>query len=168
NVPDLSKESKCSVGSIYHHFRNKEEVAAALYEVGIGFFRVSLKDTIDSTADISEIVKTIVRFFLNFTESNIELSKYLWLARHSEFMTGEIRHPTKVGYDDLGRLLTKTLKSGIREKRIRQMKANILWSILFGMPLSYARDWLDGYNSEPPSKVADTFADACWRALRAD
>ena len=25
NVPDISKKSKCSVGSIYHHFLNKEE-----------------------------------------------------------------------------------------------------------------------------------------------
>ena len=24
NVPDLSRESKCSVGSIYHNFKNKE------------------------------------------------------------------------------------------------------------------------------------------------
>ena len=27
NVPDLSRDSKCSVGSIYHNFKNKEEVA---------------------------------------------------------------------------------------------------------------------------------------------
>ena len=35
NVPDISKLSKCSVGSIYHHFLNKEEIAGMLYEDGI-------------------------------------------------------------------------------------------------------------------------------------
>jgi hypothetical protein len=42
NVPDLSRESKCSVGSIYHNFRSKEDVAKALYEEGIGAFRQAL------------------------------------------------------------------------------------------------------------------------------
>ena len=39
NVPDLSRESHCSVGSIYHTFKNKEQVATALYEEGISAFR---------------------------------------------------------------------------------------------------------------------------------
>ena len=35
NIPDLSRESRSSVGSIYHTFKNKEEVATALYHEGI-------------------------------------------------------------------------------------------------------------------------------------
>ena len=83
-------------------------------------------------------------------------------------MTGIIKHPTRVGFDPLGRVLTRAIKTGMREKKIRVLDAKILWSILFGIPLAYIRDWLDGYNTLPPSKVADELAEACWRALRAD
>ncbi len=168
NVPDLSRESKCSVGSIYHNFKNKEEVASALYDEGLKAFRKALEQSLQDTTDVAEVIRKSVRSFLIFSEVNRQLSKYMWLCRHNEFMTGIIKHPTRVGFDPLGRVLTRAIKTGMREKKIRVLDAKILWSILFGIPLAYIRDWLDGYNTLPPSKVADELAEACWRALRAD
>ncbi|MBX7144145.1 MAG: TetR/AcrR family transcriptional regulator [Oligoflexia bacterium] len=167
NVPDLSRESKCSVGSIYHNFKNKEEVASALYQEGISSFRRALQESVGATTDVEKLIKTLVRSFLEFSEVNFQLSKYIWLCRHNEFMGGVIKHPTMVGFDRLGRTLTRVLKAGIRDGKVRDVRANILWSIIFGVPLAYVRDWLDGYNTEPPRKVADEIAECCWRALKA-
>jgi len=166
NVPDLSRESKCSVGSIYHNFKNKEEVASALYLEGISAFRRALEASVGTTTDVEKLVKTTVRSFLEFSEVNFQLSRYIWLCRHNEFMTGMIKHPTMIGFDRLGRTLTRAIKGGIREGKIRPIKANVLWSVMFGIPLAYVRDWLDGYNSDPPKVVAPELAEACWRALR--
>ena len=166
NVPDLSRESKCSVGSIYHNFKNKEEVATALYDECISAFRRALDDSIKTKTEVREIVTTLVAAFLQFSEVNYQLSKYIWLCRHNEFMTGIIKHPTMVGFDKLGRTLTRALKAGVRDKKIRPLKANIMWSVLFGIPVGYVRDWFDGYNQVPPSQVAAELADACWRALQ--
>jgi AcrR family transcriptional regulator len=168
NVPDLSRESKCSVGSIYHNFKNKEEVATALYEEGISAFRNALEESLRHVTGVEPTVKTLVQSFLQFSEVNHQLSKYLWLSRHNEFMTGLIKHPTRVGTDRLGRILTRTIKLGIREGSIRPLKANLIWTILFGIPVGYVRDWLDGYNSEPPGKVAEELADICWRGLKSN
>lgn len=166
NVPDLSRESKCSVGSIYHNFKNKEEVARAVYLEAMSAFRSALKESVKSKTDVESIVKTLVKSFLQFSEVNHQLSRYIWLCRHNEFMTGIIRHPTMVGFDELGRILTKAIRTGVKEEKLLPLKANIIWSILFGIPLGYVRDWLDGYNLEPPSAVADQLADSCWRALK--
>jgi len=168
NVPDLSRDSKCSVGSIYHNFKNKEEVARALYTEGITAFRAALYQALAQVDDVEEFTKKIIISFLHFSEANHQLSKYLWLCRHNEFMTGIIRHPTRVGFDPLGRKLTKTIRRGIQEGKIRPLKANIIWSILFGIPVGYVRDWLDGYNEESPKLVADIIADSCWRALKSE
>jgi TetR/AcrR family transcriptional regulator, repressor of fatR-cypB operon len=166
NVPDLSRESKCSVGSIYHTFRNKEEVARALYYEGIRAFRDAMLSCLRSARSPEEAVREIVRSFLLFSEINIQLSKYIWLCRHNEFMSGLIRHPTMVGFDELGRQLTAHLKGGIRDGILRDLDAHLIWSILFGTPLAYVRDWLEGYNTKKPSEVITPLADACWRALR--
>ena len=167
NVPDLSRDSKCSVGSIYHNFKNKEEVASALYEEGISAFRGALEHSLEGKQDPEEFVRALATSFMEFSEVNHQLSKYLWLCRHNEFMTGLIKHPTRVGYDKLGRMMTKTIKRGIRENKIRPLKANLIWSILFGLPVGYVRDWLDGYNSDPPRAVASELAELCWRSLAA-
>lgn len=165
NVPDLSRESKCSVGSIYHTFKNKEEIAISLYAEGINAFRSALSDAILNVEGTENIIKSVTRSFLEFCEVNHHLSRYMWLCRHNEFMTGFIKQPTMVGYDALGRKLTRAIKAGIRSGEIRPLSAHIIWSILFGIPLGYVRDWLDGFNPNPPGEVAEELANACWRAL---
>jgi AcrR family transcriptional regulator len=166
NVPDISKRSRCSVGSIYHHFLNKEEIAAHLYRDGILQFRNALSQSIDPNLDPEQTVRTIVISFLHFAEEHHLLSRYLWLARHNEFLSDRVRKPTTVGFDELGRRLTKVIKMGVRQGAIPPLKAEVFWSIVFGIPLSYVRDWLDGYTTDTPSGVAPTIASACWAGLQ--
>jgi AcrR family transcriptional regulator len=167
NVPKISTKSRCSVGSIYHHFINKEEIASSLYKDGIKKFRTALETQISGheTEPLEKTIRSIVIAFLTFAEDHKTLSHYLWLARHNEFLEGEIAVPTRVGFDSLGRKLTKSIKDAIRSEEIPPVKADILWSIVFGIPLSYVRDWLEGYTSSSPKKVAETLANACWAAL---
>ena len=168
NVPDLSRESRCSVGSIYHTFKNKEEVAKALYEEAMKAFRMALGNAVPPSTKPDEIVRITVRSFLEFSEVNHQLSRYIWLCRHNEFMTGLIKHPTGIGFDRVGRSLARAIKQGIRDGKIRDLSPNVIWSIIFGIPLAYVRDWLDGYNPIPPSKVADVISLACWSAISTD
>lgn len=166
NVPDISKLSKCSVGSIYHHFANKEEIAAMLYQNGIEQFRKAISANIDSEKTIESNIRSIIISFLEFAESNVTLSRYLWLTRHNEFITERVKKPTVVGYDEMGRKLTILIKKGIRAKQIPALKAEVFWSIVFGIPLSYVRDWLEGYNKSAPSKASAVISNACWAALQ--
>lgn len=165
NVPDISKKSKCSVGSIYHHFLNKEEIAGLLYRNGILQFRGALSDAISNEPEIDTAIQNIVCSFLNFAESHKLLSQYLWLSRHEEFLNSSVKRPTVVGFDELGRRLTKAIKKGVRGGKIPPIKAEIFWSIVFGIPLSFVRDWLEGYTSLSPNQAAPTLSKACWSAL---
>ena len=166
NVPDISKLSSCSVGSIYHHFANKEEIASLIYQDGIKQFREAISQKIDANLTNQENIKNIVISFLKFAESHHTLSSYLWLTRHSEFLNREVKNPTVVGYDQMGRKLTKVIKQGIRDGDIPPLRAEVFWSIVFGIPLSYVRDWLEGYNSQSPTKASEVIANACWAALQ--
>jgi len=166
NVPDISKSSRCSVGSIYHHFLNKEEIARLLYEDGMSKFRAALSEAIDPAASLEQTIQALVIAFLGFAESHHLLSRYLWLARHNEFLNNKITRPTGVGFDELGRRLTRSVKKGIRGGEIPPVKAQVFWTIVFGIPLTYIRDWLDGYVADPPSKIAPVLAHACWAALK--
>ena len=166
NVPDISRQSKCSVGSIYHHFLNKEEIASELYRIGMRKFRDALSDGISDNASLEKTIKTVVTRFLEFSESSYLWSKYLWLARHNEFLAGELTRPTTVGFDNLGRKLTKAIKAGMRKKEIAVLNAEVIWTVIFGLPLSFIRDWLDGYTSQKPSQIAPILAEASWAALK--
>ncbi|MCC6221229.1 MAG: TetR/AcrR family transcriptional regulator [Deltaproteobacteria bacterium] len=166
NIPDISRESKCSIGSIYHHFLNKEEIASELYKLGIRHFRAALNDSVDQNANLETQVRSIVLAFLQFAETHLLWSHYLWLARHDEFLNTGVARPTSIGFDHLGRTITKAIKNGIRKGEIAKINAEVFWSILFGIPLSFMRDWLDGYTKNSPTEVAPIIADACWAALK--
>jgi AcrR family transcriptional regulator len=167
NIPDISKRSKCSVGSIYHHFLNKEEIARDIYRDGIKQFRKALTDSLvlENNPNLKEIVQNIVIAFLRFAEEHRLLSRYLWLSRHNEFLSNKLSQPTVVGFDKLGRILTKGIRSAIKSGKIPNLDASVIWTILFGIPISYIRDWLDGHTSRPPSEVSTVIAQACWAAL---
>ncbi|MBP9838163.1 MAG: TetR/AcrR family transcriptional regulator [Proteobacteria bacterium] len=166
NVPDISRLSKCSVGSIYHHFINKEEIANLLFHEGIQKFRKAIADSVDADKSFEENIRRIIIGFLDFAENNFLLSQYLWLARHNEFLSSKVRHPTVVGFDELGRRLTKLLKNSIRSNEIPRLSAEIYWNLIFGIPLTYIKDWLEGYTKSKPSQVAELLADACIAAVK--
>lgn len=166
NVPDISRRSHCSVGSIYHHFLNKEEIASQLYKDGLLRFRHALCAVVDPAEGLETTVRKVVVNFLQFAEQNRLLSQYLWLSRHTEFLTSKIMQPTVVGFDELGRRLTKVIKQAARNGEIAPLRAPVIWTIVFGIPISYIRDWLDGYVPAAPSSVAPALADACVAALK--
>lgn len=165
NVPDISRRSRCSVGSIYHHFLNKEEIAAQIFDAGMKDFRFALAQSIDLKQNAEANILNIVIAFMSFAEKNHLLARYLWLARHSEFLNQQVKIPTVVGFDELGRRVTRLLRKAEAEGAIAKLPAEVIWSLLFGLPLSYMRDWLDGYTRMPPSDVAPLLAQACWAAL---
>ena len=166
NIPDISKLSNCSVGSIYHHFLNKEEIASQIYMDGIHQFRAALSNSIDNDADLRGTVRALVVAFLQFAETHQLLSRYIWLARHDEFLNQNLTKPTMVGFDKLGRKLTRSIKGAIRSGEIAQINAEVVWSIVFGIPLSFMTDWLDGYTRTKPSDAAEQLAAAAYAALK--
>ena len=74
----------------------------------------ALSEAIEPNDNLELTIRHIVIAFLGFAQNNYLLSRYLWLARHSEFLSGKILQPTVVGFDHLGRRLTRSIKKGIR------------------------------------------------------
>ncbi|MBL7661814.1 TetR/AcrR family transcriptional regulator [bacterium] len=167
NVPDISKTSRCSVGSIYHHFLNKEEIASCLYKAGIQQFRLALDNSFSEGENFEEALPKVIIAFLKFAEDQELLSRYLWLSRHSEFLSQKISTPTTVGFDSLGRKLARLIRGAMKRGDMAHYEAEIVWNILFGIPLSYVRDWLEGFTKTKPSEIAPVIAQACLAALKA-
>ena len=166
NVPDISRESKCSVGSIYHHFLNKEEIADQLFKNGIQEFRAALSTAFEADDNVEATIRRLLIAFMAFAEDNQLLARYLWLNRHSEFISDKVSKPTMIGFDSFGRRLTRVIRTGAKKGEIPILKAEIFWSIVFGIPLSFIRDWLEGYTTTSPSEAAPIIAEACWSALQ--
>ena len=166
NIPDISKKSRCSVGSIYHHFLNKEEIAGQLYHDGLLKFRAAISDVIDDEAKLDQVVRSVIVAFLYFAEQNKLLAKYIWLARHNEFLSNRVVKPTVLGLDKLGRQLAKAILQAKKDGMIADLSAEVIWTLIFGLSASFILDWLDGNARTSPTDLAPVLAEASWAALQ--
>ncbi len=166
-VKDIARLAKVSVGAVYKHFNSKQEIAQVLFEEAVSLFKTALIDATKDAEDAKTLVITTVKTILIFSEKNLKLSRYLWLCRHDEFLKEITSKPSVLRYDEFGKRFSSVINFARKTRLIEPYPATIIWTIVFGIPLSYVRDWLDGIMHQPPSVVSNNLGLAVWRALHA-
>src|ERR671927_1577819 len=69
-IEEIRDRSGASIGSIYHHFGGKEEIAAALYVEGMADYQRSLSETVRATSGAEALVREMVRNHLRWVRAN--------------------------------------------------------------------------------------------------
>ena len=77
SVSNILKDAECSVGSLYHHFGNKEGIAEALFIDGVNQFNSRLLATLLPRRTASTGIKAIVTFCCEWVTARSELAGFL-------------------------------------------------------------------------------------------
>ncbi len=166
SISDVCGLSGASVGSIYHHFKSKEQLAAAVYLEGIRSYQAGLIEVIQDRADAKEGVTAIVRYHLGWIEKNGDWARFLTRYRHAEFMGStedEFTRLNTVFNSTVGGWFLKHIKSGA----IRKIPPDLYFCIILGPCQEYARIYLSGENHSTPATAIEEIAAAAWRAVSA-
>lgn len=84
SIPDIVKESGISIGSIYHHFQNKQDLAKALYQDTSQSFT---KEIIKRTQNIKELrlrLYILVHYLYELCDFDPIKMEYMLFIRHAE------------------------------------------------------------------------------------
>ena len=84
-MEDIRVRSGASNGSIYHHFKSKDQLAAAVYLEGIRDYQIGLVAVLPDLCARDGIYE-IARYHLNWVGKNRHWSQYLFAMRHADFM----------------------------------------------------------------------------------
>ena len=165
----IREKSGASTGSLYHHFRNKEAIASAIYiEAMADHFQALLKalEAVDpSRDDVAALgVKAIVFTYSRWVEAHPDQAKYAFLGRGvivdpegKALLTEQNSH--QLAY------LRKVFSSWIDKGLIRRMSVNLYHAIVIGPVQEYSRQWLSGKAKLPLAEVTDELAEAAWRGV---
>ncbi len=167
NVPGLAMAAGVSVGTIYHYFRSKEDIAAALFVEHVAEFRTQMLEALQPELTVEGRVKTTVRTVLRFIERQPEIARYLFFARHDEFIQMDNPQLRPVARDELNRYMHRFLRQGMRDGQLRKIPIQACIATLMGVPFRYGQLWLEGAYKARPTLMADTLADCAWAGLRA-
>jgi AcrR family transcriptional regulator len=162
-VEDIRRESSASVGSIYHHFADKEGLAVALYLDGMRRYQASFLRALEDNPGAEAGVKAIVAFHLRWCVANTALARFLLSrpARSTELEDG-LRALNRPFFERVMSWWQPHARAG----RLRAAQIDLLYAVWLGPAQEHCRHWLAGRARRSPVQAAELLADAAWLSLQ--
>jgi AcrR family transcriptional regulator len=163
-MEEIRKRSGASTGSIYHHYRSKEELAAAVYQEGLASYQQGFIEMLNGHAQAKQGILGIVRYHLGWVEHHPDWARYLFNMRRADF--------TAVAEPRIGQHNKEFIKQvgkwfcvHIDAQRIRKLPIDIYTSLIVGPCQEFAREWLIGVTRTNIDEACRKIGAAVWRAV---
>ncbi len=160
----IRSRSEASTGSIYHHFKSKEQLASAVYIEGVRSYQEGLLEVIGRERRAREGIYGMIRYHLRWVVDHPDWARFLVHMRHAEFMAG-----TDEAFKALNVRFAQGISSWVGEQvksgRIKGLKRDVFISVLLGPCQEYVRQWLAGHSVTDPAAAGEALACAAWQAL---
>lgn len=158
-IEEIKRRSGASVGSIYHHFGDKDGIAAALYIEILRGYQVGVVRALGRAQGAEAGVKALVRYHLRWVERNPERARFLLQSGAARIAAG----------DDL-KALNRSLAAALGEwvegqPAIRPLRREVFYAMVIGPAQELSRARLGGRLGSL-RQLEDELADAAWRAVR--
>jgi AcrR family transcriptional regulator len=163
-IEEVRERSGASVGSIYHHYGSKEQLAAALYTAGLADYQRGFAAVLASDPEPAAGIRALVRHHLRWVQANTQLARFLLERR-----TLEVREASAPGVEEqnaaLAEALAGWLAAHVRARRVRRLPPDLFLAILLGPSQEFARAWLRGDAASTIEQAARALPAAAAAAL---
>lgn len=165
----ICERSGASIGSVYHHFGNKDGIAAALYEQGLEEHFDRMASGLAGVAKDSarDTVAVLVGTFMDWCMENPEWARFIFLMR-----PGLMRGPEGERFAAANSLRLDTLRGQlmrfVQRGELRALPEELYVPLLHGPAQLYIRAWLAGRVPAPTREHRAALIDAAWQAVRVE
>lgn len=160
-IESVRERSGASVGSIYHHFGDKDGILGALYVQVLGEYQAGVMRTLKADPDAEEGIKGMVRHHLRWVERNPERARFLLDGEGAKERVGE-------EVDELNKSLFAKVEAWVeKQDDLSPMRSEVFFSAVFGPAQALARSWL-ARRTGSLREMEDDLAASAWRAVRVD
>lgn len=161
SMRDITRESAVSTGSIYHYFKDKEGVAAALYQDMIERMRAELQQIMHVHVTAHAQCKAVVSLLFTMTEQEPDAMTFMLYVKHREFLPGE----RPVCSSEPFELMRAMVQRGMERGEIEPRDAMVASTCLFGGAIRMITSHLDGILEQPLGDYLDDVWTCSWRAV---
>ena len=164
-IGDIQAASKTSIGSIYHHFSSKEDLAADLYVHCLELYQENLIKKLERQRKAERGVRTIVEHHLDWVAHNAARARFLFTAERPPAKSEAARALTKSNDRFVDRLF-QWVETQVRARAIRSLPRDLFLAIVLGPAQTYARTSLEGRRRTPLTRARRALSDGAWAAVR--
>jgi AcrR family transcriptional regulator len=165
-IEEIRGRADSSIGSIYHHFGNKEGLVAALFFAGIDDQAALCEAGMAQASGARAVVEGMVRAYLSWVTAQPRFARFLYMARASVAAGPDaeaLRQRNRARF----RALHDWLARGVAAGEVRELPRETYLPLLIGPSEIYCRAWLSERVKAAPSTHAAVFTQAAWRAVAA-
>src|SRR5262245_58615298 len=164
-IEDIRAKSGASIGSIYHHFGSKENLAATLYVEGLRDYQAGLLKDLRRCRSAETGIKAVVAYHLAWIRGHARWARYLFQMREAGFMAGaeeEIRELNRALFQRLDEWFERYVRNGA----IVRLPSDLFSAIVLGPAQAFARHWLAGRTARTLEHAARILGEAAAKATR--
>ena len=165
-IEQIRAQAESSIGSIYHHFGNKDGLVAALFFAAMDDETALAEARLERVASPREAVEACVRTYLEWVSDQPRLARFMYRAR-ATVAAGPFSDALHERNRAKNLSMRQWLARGIEDGTIRQLPKETYVPLLIGQSETYCRAWLSERVRGKPSEHATIFADAAWRSVAA-
>lgn len=166
-IEDIRAQSGASVGSIYHHFGSKEQLAGAIFLDALREYQAGFLTELDQHAGAEDGMRAIVNYYLHWVRGNSTKARYLLASREADFM-----HAAEDELRDLNRQFFARVSDWqqphVEAGTVRRLPTDLFWTILVGPLHEFSRQWLAGRTTTEIREAGRVLSDTVWMSLRAE
>jgi AcrR family transcriptional regulator len=150
----IHQRSKASMGSIYHHFKGKEELAATIYLEGLARYHEDFLDNLERQPTAREGVKAVVRYHMRWVEKNPDWAR----------AAGEANIKTQ--YRQFLKRVGVWMRPFVDDGTVSDLPLDLYAALVMGPCHDFAREWLMGTTKTSLKNAIDQIAERVWRAVK--
>lgn len=163
SVHDIARESGVSIGSIYHHFKDKRGIAQGLYASLLERMVSELEAIQSRHRSTHDRCRAIVVMLFETTEAEPANLEFMLYAKHREFLPAEPPICSSRPFE----IMREILAEGMERGEVIRMEPVAASAAVFGGPLRLVMARLDGVVPRPLPEYLDEVWSCAWRAVAA-
>jgi len=163
SVRDIARESGVSIGSIYHHFKDKEGIASAMYNNLLDRMIEELSQIKASNNPAHDRCRCVVSFLFEMTEQEPEAMEFMLSSKHRDFLPNEKPVCSSAPFE----LMRDLVKDGMASGEIQNMDLMVASSCLYGASLRMITSRLDGLIDKPLPEYLEAVWSSSWKSVAA-
>lgn len=162
----IRDRSGASIGSLYHHYGNKERIIGALYLTGIGQYAALLDGGLEEAKSAEAVVKLFVTSYIDWVSANPQWARFILHSR-GRVEAGEVGEELREANRQQGRRIAELLAEHRKAGAFKALSAELFNSVVIGPTHDYARNWLAGRTRVDLIDCREQLAQIAWDSVRA-
>lgn len=164
-VHAVAAESGASLGSLYHHFKSIDGVAAELYAECMGHLLDELASALARSRTARGGVVAFVRAYLEFAERHPDEARFIHGAPHGGFITSHAARIAEVKAPRMEKILA-WVRAHVAAGEIANIPAPLFEMLVVGPVAELTRRWLAGAPDLDLAAAARVLPERIWSSVR--